>query len=222
MAYAWGTGTGLIGPTMPSYQYQGPPGSFSPADAAAAPPQQFDRSSSSYRSPAAAAAAATAAAAAAAGTFGASGGGGGGGGGGGIPIFGAGINAVFDADMGKGFIPRPPHFDGSRANWATWKWDFLTFVAALNPDYLLWLEDAAIQDKPIPERTTDSDVTKGGLQIYGLIGSLVGGEAKVLLRNDPNRSGWDAYRRLVKHYEPKQVTRSVVWRAQLLKADLCK
>ena len=35
------------------------------------------------------------------------------------------------------------------------------------------------------------------------------------------RSGWDAYRRLVKHYEPKQVTRSVVWRAQLLKADLC-
>eukprot|EP00959_Pyramimonas_sp_CCMP1952_P038781 811980-Pyramimonas_sp.AAC.1 len=113
-------------------------------------------------------------------------------------------------------IGKPSAFKSERSEWPTFSFKFLNYIASVHPDIRAACDWARGQAAEIT--TTDdlalhmvgTSVESLGTMssnMYTVLASLVEGEALDILKNVPDGRGFEAWRRLVKNFDPQSAGR---------------
>ena len=121
-------------------------------------------------------------------------------------------NAAKLVDM-KG-VAAPPPFSGDDSAWQDWRFRFQTITALLDMREVMKL--AAECPREIKEDELSKENGWKGRMLYGLLVVLVSGRALGIVRQVPEGHGLEAWRCLVKEYEPAVATRYCAVLAALL------
>ena len=140
------------------------------------------------------------------------------------PFASAGIS-ISDGDFARALLPAKPKWGGAREGWEDFKFLLNNFLAALSPELYSLVKMAGEQPTEIPEVIpNDAKLTLVGFQLYAFIVSCLDppkeNRALVLLKEKQSRSGFEAWRRLTKEFEGRDLVRSTMWRSQLLQWNL--
>ena len=102
------------------------------------------------------------------------------------------------------------NFDSKAASWKDWAFKFENMAAAMVPSSRDTLDWAAQQDTPI---LNDDDVEAGlasaetNPQVYVALADLLEGEALDIVQNTTRGAGLEAWRKLVRRFDPQTVGR---------------
>jgi len=134
--------------------------------------------------------------------------------------------SISEGDFVRALSPAKPTFNGSKETWDDFKYLLENFMAALSPELCSLMKFAADSETEIPEvMPGDAKLSLVGFQFYAFLASCLDppaeNKALTLLKEKPTRSGFDAWRRLMKEYEGKDAVRATMRRSQLLQWKLC-
>jgi hypothetical protein len=113
-------------------------------------------------------------------------------------------------------IPKPEPFKGDAEHWNTWKWQFENWASVMH-DQMSDLLEASGKSNTEIRCMTDPEHQKLNKLLYAVLGGLLKDVAHPFVRDTLDKSGFEAWRKLVKHYEPvDQAGRSLAWLQSLI------
>ena len=115
------------------------------------------------------------------------------------------------------WVGRPPNFDGSHVKWSEWRFKFANYLALADANLMTNLEQIERQTTPV---VLTNEGRHSGNKLYALIASVVRGRALVLIKAVTERNGYEAWRLLVKEFEPNVAQRRLALLNALLSPDL--
>ena len=101
-------------------------------------------------------------------------------------------------------------FDSKAASWKDWAFKFENMAAAVVPSSRDTLDWAAQQDTPIlnvDDVEADPDSVEINPQVYVALAELLEGEALDIVQNTTRGAGLEAWRKLVRRFDPQTVGR---------------
>ena len=94
--------------------------------------------------------------------------------------------------------------------WRSWTADVEDYTEETMPGIRLDLDTAKNQDEEVAEVDMDPEAWKCREMVWRFLKRYTSGEAKKVVCSAPNRSGWEAWRKLHLQYEPRLVMREAV------------
>ena len=114
-------------------------------------------------------------------------------------------------------LAKPSRFDGAEGRWRDWRFSFEAYLGLLGHDILEMASQTAGSDRAVlPTAQLDADQQAVTKTLYFILAQTVGGRALQMLRALPGHNGLEAWRQMVKHYEPKNPIRAVGLLQQIL------
>ena len=109
---------------------------------------------------------------------------------------------------------RMEKFEGAEGKWKEWSFQLKTQVGSVNLKTRELLDEIQRHPKDpdwdaIFVDVSDDHVSKMGAEVYGLLVSLVSGEALMVVRGVAGGNGWEAWHRLASRYDPKTPARAL-------------
>ena len=99
-------------------------------------------------------------------------------------------------------IPKPSLFMGEASKWNAWKWEFEKWASVMHEDMSGLLEACATATDVI-EVMNNPDCQKLNKSLRAVPGGLCKETAHPFVRNSGMQSGFEAWRKMVQHYEPQ-------------------
>lgn len=129
----------------------------------------------------------------------------------------------------KGFA-KVPNFNGDARTWGTFEFKFVNFTESVFPNIRALIDWAVNQEEPITEISSreairlDPSAEMIQLQLYLALTQLVEGEALGILRNCSRAvfKGFEAWRRLIRRFDPRSVGRQRTILSKVLNPGRCK
>ena len=105
-------------------------------------------------------------------------------------------------------LGKPRNFDGKEASWRTFRFGFLGYCAAVNPDLRQALAEAETADHTLIKNTVlDARRRQLSTQVYYMLALLAEEPVQRLLEHAGESEGFLAWKRLVEEFEPRTAGR---------------
>ena len=114
-------------------------------------------------------------------------------------------------------ITKPANLKGAE-DWSEFKHSADTYLAFLDKSYSHDIK-MAVQQVDLVELSDMDDATETrAISLYAMLSSWLAhsAESRVLVKSVKDKNGYALWQKLVHHYEPKTLSKGLVWRRQLL------
>ena len=111
-------------------------------------------------------------------------------------------------------LQKPKDFNNSEGQWSEFSFKYENWLMGFLPGVKPYLRWAETMTGPIlsyigaPTSLSDHEIAQLSKQVYITLAQLLSDESHTILRNGHDENGLDAWRRLVKRWDPKTIGRS--------------
>eukprot|EP00971_Amphidinium_carterae_P349415 6491008-Amphidinium_carterae.1 len=114
-------------------------------------------------------------------------------------------------------LPKPSKLE-QQSQWFQWRFEFENYMSCISPDFHPELEAAVTSSGPcvVP---ADRSIQRRSVQLFAMLASLTTGRPAEIVRSlRETRNGFEAWRLLVREYEPQQAASKLTLLSELLRA----
>ena len=114
-------------------------------------------------------------------------------------------------------IAKPANLKGAE-DWPEFKHSVDTYLAFLDKNYSIELKMAVQRIELVELSDMDDPIESRAISLYAMLSSWLAhsAESRVLVKSVKDKNGYALWQKLVHHYEPKTLSKGLVWRRQLL------
>ena len=119
------------------------------------------------------------------------------------------------------WIARPAKLS-TGMNFSHWRFTLENFLSCVDPQFDQELQEVVVKEDPIPfePATWPPETLRRVKMLYAILAGLLEARDLTALRLVPNRNGYEAWRLLVKQYEPKSEARHLVLLQKVMEAGV--
>ena len=99
-------------------------------------------------------------------------------------------------------LSKPQRFNGQEQKWRDWRFSFEAYCGLLADDFQVTMEQSAAHPTPVSMTALPTRKQEFSKTLFFLLVQLLEGRALAILKMIKDQNGMEAWRQLVKFYEP--------------------